>query len=153
MSSPQLPREAFLALASVAWADGTLDPPEVDAIARAAVEEGFDLGEIESIQKAIAQPVEIGNIDVSRLDASDRYYVYAMAVWVAAIDRGVGDKEHQVLSALQARLGLSALAAAAMEQAVCDLLVKPGGMRTSRFALDQLKRDIHFLVEQAKAAG
>ena len=35
-------KDVFIALAAVAWADGTLDPDEADAIVRAAVDEYLD---------------------------------------------------------------------------------------------------------------
>jgi tellurite resistance protein len=36
-------RDVFIALAAVAWADGTLDPDEADAIVRAAADLGVEL--------------------------------------------------------------------------------------------------------------
>jgi hypothetical protein len=36
-----LNKDVFLALAAIAWADGSLDPDEADGIVRAAVDEGL----------------------------------------------------------------------------------------------------------------
>lgn len=50
-----LPKGAFVALAAVAWADGTLDPNEADAIIRAAADEGLALEELEAVERRSAR--------------------------------------------------------------------------------------------------
>src|ERR1700683_4585610 len=94
---PPLPKEAFLALAAVAWADGVLDPDEADAIIRAAAEEGLSLEELEMVEseaKAYAKrphdpkaPPDLSFLDRAKMSKQDRVFVYAVACWIAQIDR------------------------------------------------------------------
>ncbi|MCS6899342.1 MAG: hypothetical protein NZX77_06190 [Polyangiaceae bacterium] len=49
----RLPKEVFLALAALGWADGNLDENEGVALLRAAREAGLSEGELEEIKGAI----------------------------------------------------------------------------------------------------
>ncbi|HEY2367813.1 MAG TPA: hypothetical protein VGH87_15555, partial [Polyangiaceae bacterium] len=82
----KLNRDIFLALAAIAWADGRLDPDEADAIVRAAVEAGLELDQIEEIEAATRERIDLGTIDRSTLSKEDRLFVYAVACWIAKLD-------------------------------------------------------------------
>ena len=58
-------RICLIALAAIGWADGDLDGEEADAIVRTAIEEGIELEEIEEIEAATKEPIDIGKIDLS----------------------------------------------------------------------------------------
>ena len=66
-SDARFGRDVFIALAAVAWADGTLDPDEADAIVRAAVDLGVELEEIAAIEEATRVPTPLSRIDRSSL--------------------------------------------------------------------------------------
>jgi uncharacterized membrane protein YebE (DUF533 family) len=96
----KLGRDVFLALAAVGWADGKLDSTEADAIVRAALDEGLELEEIDEIEKATKEPLDIGSIDISKLSKADRLFVYAVGSWIARVDGNVAAEEIAALEKL-----------------------------------------------------
>ncbi|HEX4515589.1 MAG TPA: DUF533 domain-containing protein, partial [Polyangiaceae bacterium] len=88
----KLNRDIFLALAAIAWADGRLDPDEADAIVRAAVEAGLELDQIEEIEAATRERIDLGTIDRAALSKEDRLFVYAVACWIAKLDNEVTEE-------------------------------------------------------------
>src|SRR5689334_5836666 len=96
----RLGRDVYVALAAVGWADGKLEPDEADAIVRAAVEEGLELEEINEIEAATKQPIDLGVIDRKGLSKEDRLYVYGVAVWITRMDGVVSDAERAALTQL-----------------------------------------------------
>ncbi|CAN5722195.1 hypothetical protein BH09MYX1_BH09MYX1_52900 [soil metagenome] len=137
---PKFKKDIFVALASIAWADGRLDTDEADAIVRAAVDAGLELDEIESIEAATKERVEIGDIDQSGLSREDRVFVYAMACWIARLDRRVTDEEATALHALGERLGVPERPQALAETLVREVAALPEGDRPARYDLDRLRR-------------
>lgn len=97
---PKLGRDVFRALAAIGWADGKLDQEEADAIVRTALEEGLELEEIEDIEKATQERVDVGSIDISKMTKADRLFVYAVGTWVARVDGRVADSESAALDEL-----------------------------------------------------
>jgi hypothetical protein len=103
---PHLAPDVFVALAAIGWADGELSADEADGIVRAASECGFSLEEIERIEQATRQRVDLGAVDASNLIGLDRAFVYATAVWLARLDGVVEPTEREALAALADRLRL-----------------------------------------------
>src|SRR5450631_1381220 len=101
-----LKKDVFVALAAIAWADGTLDAEEADAIVRAAVDEGLDLAEIADIETATREKVDMGVVDRSQMTKEDRLFVYAIACWIAGLDAKVTGGESEALAKLGERLGV-----------------------------------------------
>ena len=64
----KLGRDVYIALAAIGWSDGQLDEEEADAIVRTALEEGLELEEIEEIEEATKQPIDMGVIDMGATD-------------------------------------------------------------------------------------
>ena len=79
MSESKLGKDIFVALAAIAWADGSLDADEADAIVRAAVDEGLSLEEIGEIEAATKTKVDLGIVDRAGLSKEDRLFIYAVA--------------------------------------------------------------------------
>ena len=79
----RLGRDVYIALAAVGWADGELDQEEADAIVRTALEEGLELDEIQEIEEATKNPVDIEVIDRKNMSKEDRLFVYAVASWIS----------------------------------------------------------------------
>ena len=136
---PRLQKDVFLALAAVAWADGKLDPDEADAIVRAAVESGLDLAEIEAIEAATKEPIDLGAIDRSALSKPDRLFVYAIACWIARLDGRVTEGEAKALADLGERLGVPERPRALAETLAREIAELPEGDRPSRYDLDRLR--------------
>ena len=61
--------DVFVGLASLAWADGKLDPERRDAIVRAAAEEGLSLEDIARVEDSIAE--KSSKSSTSRLSRAD----------------------------------------------------------------------------------
>lgn len=136
---PKLSKDVFIALASVAWADGHRDAEEADAIVRAAVETGLDLDEIEAIETATKAPVELGKIDLTGLAREDRVFVYAIACWIARLDGRVTDEESATLSSLGDQLGVPERPQAVAEALVREVAALPEGDRPVRYDLGRLR--------------
>jgi uncharacterized membrane protein YebE (DUF533 family) len=99
-------RDGFLALSGIIWADGVVDDAEAVALraaARAVGLEGSDLGYIED---AIDRPVNLETLDLADITTSDRQLLYAIGVWLAAVDGDVQAAETAALAALANDLGL-----------------------------------------------
>jgi len=135
----KLGTDVFIALAAIGWADGVLDSEEADAIVRAAVDEGLDLGEIASIESATRERIDLGVIDRGRLSKEDRLFVYAVACWIARIDGKVTDAESKALGALGERLGVPERLRASVETLAREVAELPEGDRPARYDLAKLR--------------
>jgi uncharacterized membrane protein YebE (DUF533 family) len=148
----KLNRDIFLALAAIAWADGKLDPDEADAIVRAAVEAGLDLEEIEAIEAATRERIDLGAVDRAPLSKEDRLFVYAIACWIARLDGTVTDEEAEALATLGERLGVPEKPRAHAESIAREVAALPEGDRPSRYDLLRLRTTIGERLRQAQEA-
>ncbi|HEY2367757.1 MAG TPA: DUF533 domain-containing protein [Polyangiaceae bacterium] len=148
----KLNRDIFLALAAIAWADGRLDPEEADAIVRAAVEAGLELNQIEEIEAATRERIDLGTIDRSALTKEDRLFVYAVACWIAKLDNEVTEEESAALSALAERLGIPERPRAAAETIATEIAKLPEGDRPARYDLGKLRETIGERLKMAQDA-
>jgi len=139
---PTFQKDVFLALAAIAWADGKLDPDEADAIVRAAVESGLDLAEIEAIEAATKEPIDLGTLDRSALTKPDRVFVYAIACWIARLDGRVTEGESKALAELGERLGIPERPRALAEALAREIAELPEGDRPHRYDLERLRAAI-----------
>jgi uncharacterized membrane protein YebE (DUF533 family) len=138
----KLNRDIFLALAAIAWADGKLDPDEADAIVRAAVEAGLELDQIEEIEAATRERIDLGHVDRAGLSKQDRLFVYAIACWIARLDGQVTDEEAQALATLGERLGVPERPRAHAESIAREVAALPEGDRPARYDLLKLRSTI-----------
>ena len=152
MTQPRLQKDVFIALAAIAWADGKLDPDEADAIVRAAVDEGLEIEEIAAIEEATQTKVDLGFIDRSTMDKTDRLFVYAVACWIANMDATVTAEESAALAALGERLGIPERPRAAAEAIAREVAAMSEGDRPARYDLPAVKRLIGDRIKQAPAA-
>ena len=132
-------RDVFIALAAVAWADGTLDPDEADAIVRAAVDLNVDLDEIAAIEEATRVRVPLSQVNKGALSKDDRLFVYAIACWIAALDGKVTDDESTMLDGLAEALEVPERARAHAEKRAAEVAAMPEGDRPARYDLDKLR--------------
>lgn len=137
-----LPREVFILLAAVARADGKLDDEEIDAIARAALDEGLELAEIEAIETAIRDGVAIDEVDIQSLSPRDRLYAYAVASWVSLVDGERTEREDAALFSLAFVLRLTPRGRQEADSIVRDLFDKPDGDKLARFDLKGLRTEL-----------
>jgi uncharacterized membrane protein YebE (DUF533 family) len=132
-------RGVFIALAAIAWADGTLDPDEADALVRAAVEEGLELEEIAAIEEATRKPVPLGAVDKRALTKEDRLFVYAIACWIARLDGKVTEEESGALTTLAEQLEVPERRRAHAEKRAAEVAALPEGDRPARYDLAKLR--------------
>lgn len=132
-------KNVFLALSTVAWADGKIDPDEADAIVRAALDAGMELDEIAAVEAAAKSPVTLASIDVPNLSKEDRLFVYAVACWIAEIDGETTDAEAKAVDALAEALGVPEKLRARAETLVKELAELPDDRRPDRYDLDRLR--------------
>lgn len=149
----QLGRDVFVALAAIAWADGTLDGDEADAIVRAAVDEGLSLEEIGGIEAATKQKVDLGVIDRSSMSKEDRLFVYGVACWIARMDGKVTRDEATALAQLGERLGIPERPRGHAEAAAKEVAGMPEGDRPARYDLVALRRLLGERLKASQAAA
>lgn len=152
MAEPKLRRDVFVALAAVAWADGTLDADEADAIVRAAVDEGLSLEEIAEIEQATKNKVDLGVVDRAGLSKEDRLFVYAVACWITRMDGQVTAEESKALAQLGERLGIPERPRGAAEAVAREVAEMPEGDRPARYDLVALRRILGERLHQSQAA-
>jgi uncharacterized membrane protein YebE (DUF533 family) len=132
--------DVFVALAAIAWADGTLDPEEADAIVRAAVDAGLSLQEIAQIEAATVAKVDLERtLDRSTMTKEDRLFVYAVACWIARLDGKVTLEESDALAALGEKLSIPDRVRARAEALASEVAQLPDGDRPLRYDLGRLR--------------
>jgi uncharacterized membrane protein YebE (DUF533 family) len=152
MAEPKLRRDVFVALAAIAWADGTLDADEADAIVRAAADEGLPIEEIAEIEEATKNKVDLGVIDRAGLSKEDRLFVYAVACWIARMDGAVTSAESDALAQLGERLGIPERPRGAAEAVAREVAEMPEGDRPARYDLAAVRRILGERLRQSQAA-
>ena len=122
-----LGRDTLIALAAVAWADGSMEPEEADSLRSAAQQLGFGPQDRSAIEDALARPVDPTEVETVRMNRPTRLFVYAAATWMATVDGRVSPEEEAVLRLLGDRLGLSDKARERARQSALASGTSPGG--------------------------
>jgi uncharacterized membrane protein YebE (DUF533 family) len=138
--NPTMNRHVFLALATVAWADGVLAPEEREGILRAAAGAGFSPQDCAELDAAIQKPRDIESLNLGRLSAIDRVFVYATAVWLARIDGVMDPGEIEALKRLGDKLMISEKKRAAADAAAVEVATQPTGNRPDKYDLVSLRK-------------
>lgn len=125
--SIKLPRQSFLALAAVAWADGSFQKNEGAALLRAARECGLEGDDLDAITAATKSRTSLESVKLDQLDEWEKVLTYALASWVALLDGIVSTEEHKSLRALGTQLGLGAPLRERASAAAFDISVLPDG--------------------------
>jgi uncharacterized membrane protein YebE (DUF533 family) len=136
---PQVSYQVFLALATIAWANGTLAPEEREGILSAARHAGYSEPELAYLSKLIETPVAVSSLALHRLSGRDRIFVCAAAEWVARVDGHVDPSEVAALQALGDRLRVAEPVREKARRAVVEIAKLPGGNRPDRFDLVKLR--------------
>lgn len=110
-------RDTLLALAAVAWADGTMDPKEADALRYAARELQLQGEELAAVERGLMTPVNLEEVETVRMNRLTRLFTYATGCWVAEVDGAASQAETGLLQLLGDRLGLSSVARQRAENA------------------------------------
>ncbi len=148
----KLGRDVYIALAAVGWADGQLDEEEADAIVRTALEEGLELDEIQEIEEATKEPIDIGVIDRKNMSKEDRLFVYAVASWMTRLDGTVSSEETDALRKLGEALKVPEGPREHADAIAQEVANYDEGDRPARYDLMALRRIIGERLKAAQAA-
>lgn len=132
----QLPRESFVALAAVAWADGRMSKDEALGLLSAARAHGLAGEDLASVERSTKEKVELDAFDPTALSGWQRVLTFGLASWLSRIDGVQQAAEMSSLHALARKLEstdatdhrLRAAAATAF-----DVSMLPEGRRPERY--------------------
>ncbi len=139
MSSSNLPRESFLAIAAVVAADGLLKQDESKALASAVAAYGLSPEDAEAVTNAATERVELASIDLSELDGWQQAVTYAVASWLAQVDGVVNSAELSTLRQLGEQLGLPRPKLEAARSAAYDIAALPREQRPDKYDFSGLE--------------
>jgi hypothetical protein len=134
-----LNRQVFLALSTIAWANGDLATDERDGILSAARGAGFTDEDLASLAEAIKTPCELSSLSLRKLSALDRVFVYATGEWLARLDGAVEQSEEEALKNLGDFLMVSERVRNDARQLVLDVAKLPTGDKPGRYDLVKLR--------------
>ena len=103
-------RDTLLALAAVAWADGTMNPKEAAGLRSAARQLSLGGEDLKTVERSVTQRVGIDEVETVRMARLTRLFTYAAATWIAELDGALSPQEETALNLLGDRLGLSQVA-------------------------------------------
>lgn len=132
-------KDVYLALAAVGWADGNLDGDEADAIVKAALGDGHELESLTEIEEATKAAHPLGPLDTSKLDDSDRKFVFAVATWMCTLDGELHPGEKAILDELAGRLELDDETRADIGIVVREVAYDSEGDSPFQYDLDALR--------------
>jgi hypothetical protein len=134
----KLPRQAFVALAAVGWADGRLMRSEATALVDAARKHGVEGDDLAEVERSTRDAVSFEAFDPGDMSARDRVLTYALASWMAGLDGVQSSDETETLRKLGVRLGLKESVRERAAAAAFDGAVLPGGGKPDRYDFDAL---------------
>ncbi|MBK7580459.1 MAG: hypothetical protein IPI67_09665 [Myxococcales bacterium] len=133
-----LPRESFVAIAAVAWADGWMKKTETEGLKRAATACGLSDEDFVSVEQAAKGGVDLDGLDLSGMSGWQRAVTYAVANWLARIDGVVNTEELKNLKHMGRLLDLPQTKLDAAASAAFDIACLPGGHRPDKYDFDAL---------------
>lgn len=136
--SLSLPAESFLAIATVAWADGWMKKTEIDGLLAAARACGLGDDDRAAVAVASKDGVDLDTLDLGHLGSWERALTYSIATWLAKLDGITNAKELEALKALGTRLDLTPRQMDKASSAAFDIACLPEGNRPDRFDFDAL---------------
>ncbi|HEY4116401.1 MAG TPA: hypothetical protein VGM56_01045 [Byssovorax sp.] len=136
--SIELPKQAFIALSAVAWADGSFRKDEATALLRAAKESGLSAEDLAEVERSTKEKVPLETFDASALGPWERALTFALASWLARLDGVQSLDESDTLKALGDRLELAAPSRIRAASAAFDVAVLPEGGRPDRYDFTKL---------------
>jgi hypothetical protein len=128
-----LPKESFLALAAIGWADGSLQRVEAVGLLRAAKECGLEGADLAEVERAAKTRGSLADVDLRGLSRWKQVLTYALASWFAALDGVISTSEHETLVKVGDRLGLDPALRARAAAAANDIACLPGGGKPERY--------------------
>jgi uncharacterized membrane protein YebE (DUF533 family) len=147
-TKPILGRDIYVALAAVGWADGELTLEAADAIVRTALEEGLDLEDIQQVEEATKERVDVVEINRMNMTKADRLYVYAVASWISELDGPVSSRGSEALAKLGDALGIPEAPRQHADEIMRQVATRSD--RPERFDLLSLRRTLDARLSSAR---
>ena len=129
----ELPKQVFLALAAVGWADGSLQRTEASGLLRAAKECGVGESELAEIEKATKAKVALADVPLGETTPWQKVLAYALASWLAQLDGITSTDESETLAKLGDALALDKPLRVRAAAAANDIACLPEGGRPERY--------------------
>lgn len=149
----KLPKQAFLALAAIGWADGALQRIEATGLLRAAKEAGLSADDLGEVEKATKAKIGLDTLELSGLTQWDQVLTYALAAWFAQVDGVVSTSEGVTLVTLGDKLGLAQPLRKRAAVAAYDIACLPDGGRPERYDFQKLVARLHERLPQVKPSS
>jgi uncharacterized membrane protein YebE (DUF533 family) len=127
-------RDTLLAIAAIAWADGSLDPREADALRQASSHLAVQGQDLADVEQALRAPIGLDEVETVRMNRLTRLFTYAACYWMAEVDGAASPAESSLLQLLGDRLGLSRVSRERAQNAV-----RAGAQRSASGAFDLLE--------------
>lgn len=148
-----LPKQSFLALAAIGWADGSLQRVESTGLLRAAREagiEGDDYAAIESAAKNRTAADKVDDLDLGGMTPWEQVLTYALAAWFAQLDGVLSTSEAETMKHLGDKLGLPEPLRVRASAAANDIACLPGGGKPERYDFQKLAARLRERLPQVK---
>jgi hypothetical protein len=140
--STELPKECFLALASIVYADGQIRKGELEGFRRAATLYGMEPAELSAIEEQAKAGIKINDVALPKMSDWQAALTYAFAVWVAKVDGIINREENEMLGVIGDKLGLEKLRRDAARSATYDIAALPGGHKPELYDFDALEKQL-----------
>lgn len=134
-----LRKEGFVAIATVARADGLLRKDELNGLLGAARAAGLSTEDVTEVERALTEAVPLSDIDFSAFSGAERALTFALAHWLASVDGIVNAAELATLRELATKLDLPEPKLKAAAAAAFDITCLPGGNRPEKFQFSDLE--------------
>ena len=145
-----LPKQSFLALAAIGWADGSLQRVESTGLLRAAREAGIAGDDYNAIEEASKTRTTLDKVDLAGMSQWDQVLTYALAAWFAQLDGVLSTSEKETMADLGDKLGLAEALRVRCAAAANDIACLPGGGRPERYDFQKLAARLRERLPQVK---
>jgi hypothetical protein len=135
-----LPKEAFIALAALGWADGSIRPSEKSGLLKAAASCGVSGADLAEVEAALSKETKLEGFVPGEMSDWQRLLTYGLAVWLARLDGVQSTDESDLLKDLAKRLDLEKGKTDRASAAAFDVFCLPEGGRPDRFDFVALEK-------------
>lgn len=133
-----LPKEAFLALAALGWADGRMTAVEKAGLLRASKECGLAEADMDVVAMALVKESSLADFVPGDMTQWQRIFTFALGSWFARLDGVMSTEEHESLKLLAKRLDLDKSICDRASAAAFDISVLPEGGKPDKFDFGKL---------------
>jgi len=141
----KLPKSTFVAIATVAWADGRMSKAEATGLVHAAKTLGLEGDDLAAVERATKEKVTIDAFDPSGLTTWEKLVTFGLANWLSRLDGVQQGAELDSLRALHGKLEGGEVTDYKLRSAAAiafDVAMMPEGRRPDRFDFGALEAQL-----------